>query len=125
HIAEMRLLARQHRTQAMSARLLATMASPAIVEGSRLTDTILPEVEMRRALGLDPAPSESKQPIPKQHSTFTLVELRVRKNGGSPFRFEHRSRSISTLAAQLEAEKAAREKGYEVWVVLDIRQVSS
>jgi hypothetical protein len=31
HIAEMRLLARQHRTQAMSARLLATMASPAIV----------------------------------------------------------------------------------------------
>ncbi len=54
-----------------------------------------------------------------------LVELSVRKNGGSPFRFEHRSRSISTLTAQLEAEKAAREKGYEVWVVLDIRQVSS
>lgn len=90
-----------------------------------MTDTKFTEVEMRRALGLDPAPSKSKQPIPKQHCTFTLVELSVRKNGGSPFRFEHRSRSISTLTAQLEAEKAAREKGYEVWVVLDIRQVSS
>ncbi len=90
-----------------------------------MTDTKLTEVEMRRALGLDLAPSESKRPRPKQHSTFMLVELSVRKNGGSPFRFEHRSRSISTLTAQLEAEKAAREKGYEVWVVLDIRQVSS
>ena len=88
-----------------------------------MTDTKLTEVEMRRALGLDSAPQ--KQPMPKQSSTFTLVELSVRKNGGSPFRFEHRSRSISTLTAQLEAEKAAREKGYEVWVVLDIRQVSS
>lgn len=88
-----------------------------------MTDTKLTEVEMRRALGLDPA--SPKQPIPKLCSTFTLVELSVRKNGGSPFRFEHRSRSISTLAAQLEAEKAAREKGYEVWVVLDIRQVST
>ena len=90
-----------------------------------MTDAKLTEVEMRRALGLDLAPSKSQQPIPKQHSTVTLAELSVRKNGGSPFRFEHRSRSISTLAAQLEAEKAAREKGYEVWVVLDIRQVSS
>ena len=34
-------------------------------------------------------------------------------------------RAISKLAGQLEAEKAAREKGYEVWVVLDIRQVST
>ena len=78
---------------------------------------------MRRALGLDSAPQ--KQPMPKPPSTFTLVDLSVRKNGGSPFRFEHRSRSISTLAAQLEAEKAAREKGFEVWVVLDIQQVST
>ena len=88
-----------------------------------MTDTKLTEAEMRRALGLDSAPQ--KQPMPKLSSTFTLVELSVRKNGGSPFRFEHRSRSISTLAAQLEAEKTAREKGYEVWVVLDIRQVST
>jgi hypothetical protein len=90
-----------------------------------LTDTTLTEVEMRRALGLDPAPSTLKPPVPKQHSTFTIVELSVRKNGGPPFRFEHSSRSISTLAAQLEAEKAARAKGYEVWVLLGIRQVSS
>ena len=88
-----------------------------------MTDSKLTEAEMRRALGLDSAPQ--KQPMPKPSSTFTLVELRVRKHGGSPFRFEHRSRSISTLAAKLEAEKAAREKGFEVWVVLDIQQVST
>ncbi|WP_330872751.1 hypothetical protein [Pseudomonas sp. MMS21 TM103] len=79
---------------------------------------------MRRALGLDPAPPKQAQSQPKPASSYTLVELSVRKNGGPPFRFEHRSRSISTLAAQLEAEKAARAKGYEVWVLLDIRQIS-
>ena len=80
---------------------------------------------MRHAFGLDEKPQ--KQPTPKSNpfSTYTLVELSVRKNGGAPFRFEHRSHSISTLTAQLEAEKAARDKGYEVWVVLDIRQVST
>lgn len=83
---------------------------------------------MRRALGLDPAPQKQPQPQPKSQPkpapSYTLVELSVRKNGGPTFRFEHRSRSISTLTAQLEAEKAARDKGYEVWVLLDIRQIS-
>lgn len=97
-----------------------------------MTETNLSEGEMRRALGLDPAlpkqpqsqsqsPSQSK---PKPASSYTLVELSVRKNGGPTFRFEHRSSSISTLTAQLEAEKSARAKGYEVWVLLDIRQIS-
>lgn len=95
-----------------------------------MTETNLSEGEMRRALGLDPAlpkqpQSQSQsQSKPKPASSYTLVELSVRKNGGPTFRFEHRSSSISTLTAQLEAEKSARAKGYEVWVLLDIRQIS-
>ncbi|MDM8349332.1 hypothetical protein P8H27_10520 [Pseudomonas sp. sp1636] len=88
-----------------------------------MTETNCLEGEMRRALGLDPIPPK-QQSQPKPPSSYTLVELSVRKNGGPPFRFEHRSHSISTLAAQLEAEKAARAKGYEVWVLLDIRQIT-
>ena len=92
----------------------------------RLTDTTLSETEMRQALGLDAAfiipTAKSVKPTPP--SNYTLVELRVRHNGSPPFRFEYRSRSISTLAAQLEAEKAARDQGYEVWVLLGIEQVS-
>lgn len=90
-----------------------------------MTDTDFSEAEMRRALGLDaaPVPATAKQAKTRQPATYTLVELSVRHNGGPPFRFEHRSRSISSLTAQLEAEKAARAKGYEVWVLLDIRQV--
>jgi len=42
----------------------------------------------------------------------------------SCLRFEHKSRSLSTLEAQLEAEKIVRKKGWEVWAVLDVRQVS-
>ncbi|WP_256573137.1 hypothetical protein [Pseudomonas sp. CC6-YY-74] len=93
-----------------------------------MTETNLSEGEMRRALGLDLAlpkqPQSQSQSKPKPASSYTLVELSVRKNGGPTFRFEHRSSSISTLTAQLEAEKSARAKGYEVWVLLDIRQIS-
>lgn len=90
-----------------------------------MTDTTVSEAEMRRAFGLDHIPQKQPTPKSKPFSTYTLVELSVREKGGPPFRFEHRSRSISTLTAQLEAEKTARDKGYEVWVVLDIRQVST
>lgn len=86
------------------------------------------EAEMRDALGLGPAvvpASVAAKVKGKQPKRYTLVELSVRKkSGGAPFRFEHRSSSISTLTAQLEAEKAARDKGLDVWVVLDIRQIS-
>lgn len=78
---------------------------------------------MREALGLAPAkaiPKKSKHP-----SSYILVELSVRKStGGTPFRYEHKSRSLSTLEARLEAEKAVRKKGLEVWAVLDVQQVS-
>lgn len=78
---------------------------------------------MRKALGLDPI-KPKKTPKPKLPTLYTLVELSVRKDGGLPFRFTHRSNSMFRFVAQQEAEKAARKKGYEVWVLLDIRQVS-
>jgi hypothetical protein len=81
------------------------------------------EAEMREALGLAPAkptPKKTKHPF-----SYILVELSVRKvTGGPPFRYEHKSRSLSTLEARLEAEKAVRKKGLEVWAVLDVRQIS-
>lgn len=84
------------------------------------------EAEMREALGLRPAPQKAAKTTAQASRPFphTIVELSVRKDGGKPFRFTHRSRSISRLTAQLEAEKAARKKGYEVWVLLDVRQCS-
>ncbi len=83
------------------------------------------EDEMRKALGLatspEPTKSRIKSPIPIR---YMLVELSVRKPGGGlPFRFEHKSRSMSSLEAQLEAEKAVRKEGLEVWAVLDIKQI--
>ncbi|TRX73662.1 hypothetical protein [Pseudomonas mangiferae] len=80
---------------------------------------------MREALGLTPAIAVAPKQKPRSRATYTLVELSVRKKtGGAPFRFQHRSSSISKLTAQLEAEKAARKKGLDVWVVLDIQQIS-
>lgn len=65
------------------------------------------------------ARTEASQPV-----RYTIVELSVRKDGaGLPLRFEHRSRSISKVTAQLEAEKEAKRQGYQVWALLDIRQI--
>jgi hypothetical protein len=85
------------------------------------------EAEMREALGL--GPSSPKESTPKERAkrstVYTLVELSVRqKTGGPAFRFEYRSSSISTLTAWLEAEKAVRQQGLEVWAVLDIHQIT-
>jgi hypothetical protein len=83
------------------------------------------EAEMREALGLSPsAPTQTTPPDKaKRARVYTLVELSVRKKTGGPaFRFEYRSGSISTLTAQLEAEKAVRQQGLDVWAVLDIHQ---
>ena len=85
------------------------------------------EAEMREALGLGPSSPKASTPQEKakQTAVYTLVELSVRQKTGSPaFRFEYRSRSISTLTARLEAEKAVRQQGLEVWAVLDIHQTT-
>ena len=90
---------------------------------------------MRAALGLAPSsPEKEAKPVatattvdkkPKRISSHTLVILSVRKpSGGPPFRFEYKSSSISTLAAQLEAEKAVRKQGLDIWALLDIQQIS-
>ncbi|MET1081000.1 MAG: hypothetical protein ABWY06_23545 [Pseudomonas sp.] len=83
------------------------------------------EADMRAALGLAPSKATPAKTINKRRSTYTLVELSVRHpSGGPPFRFEYKSSSISTLQAQLEAEKAVRKEGLETWALLDIRQIS-
>ena len=85
---------------------------------------IYSEEQMRKALGLaetrpKKARTEASQPV-----RYTIVELSVRKDGaGLPLRFEHRSRSISKVTAQLEAEKEAKRQVYQVWALLDIRQI--
>ena len=85
---------------------------------------IYSEEQMRKALGLaETRPkkvlTEASHPV-----RYNIVELSVRKGGaGLPLRFEYRSRSISKVTAQLEAEKEAKRQGYQVWALLDIRQI--
>lgn len=90
-----------------------------------MSNDVLLEREMRAALGLDrPVQSEPIAPAKKRPVRYTLVVLSVRKkNGGLPFRLEHRSSSISTLTAQIEAEQLIRKRNLDLWAVLDIRQI--
>lgn len=49
------------------------------------------------------------------------VVLSVRlRDGGLPFRFEYAAGTISRLAAECDAKKAAREAGLIVWAVIEI-----
>ena len=76
----------------------------------------------RTQAGLNPSSAKEKA---RRSTVYTLLELNVRqKTGGPAFRFEYRSCSISPLTARLEAEKAVRQQGLEVWAVLDIQQVT-
>ena len=85
------------------------------------------EADMRNALGLASSSQRASRPAKdnsQRPKRYTLVELSVRAQSGGPaFRFEHRSDSISTLEARIEAEQAARQQGLVVWVLLDIRQI--
>ena len=85
---------------------------------------IYSEEQMRKALGLSETRPKKVRTEASQPVRYTIVELSVRKGGaGLPLRFEHRSRSISKVTAQLEAEKEAKRQGYQVWALLDIRQI--
>lgn len=73
------------------------------------------EASMRRALGLAPKAKRAAYTPGKQ------VVLSVRKPHGGPVqRFTHKSASISAFEAQLQAERAARENGFEVWALISV-----
>jgi hypothetical protein len=87
----------------------------------------LTEIEMRRALGLEPDDKAVKDEIKKEKRVFphTLITYSVRRaDGGPTFKFEHKSRSISVDIAKLEAEKEIKRKGLVVWALLDVEQIS-
>jgi len=87
----------------------------------------LTENEMRQALGLELDDKAAKEEIKREKRIFphTLVTYSVRKaDGGSTFKFEFRSRSISVDIAKLEAEKEIKRQGLVVWTLLDVEQIS-
>lgn len=80
---------------------------------------------MRAALGLSEQGAPRKRaPVENPRMPKGLkVRLSVRKDGSGIVRpFEYLSRSISKLAAEIDAKKAARAKGWTVWAVLEIVQ---
>lgn len=51
------------------------------------------------------------------------VVLSVRRPGGGlPFRFEYAAGTISRLAAECDAKKAARDAGLIVWALIEITE---
>lgn len=76
------------------------------------------EAQMRIALGLE---SRSKA-VPIAITPGLTVLLSVREKwGGRVRRFVHKSNTLSSLQARIEAERVAREQGFIVWVLLDIQ----
>ena len=80
------------------------------------------DCRLNKQAGLNPSSPKEKA---RRSTVYTLVELSVRQKTGRPAsRSEYRSRSISTLTARFEAEKAVRQQGLEVWAMLDIQQIT-
>lgn len=77
------------------------------------------ERQMRESLGIAPQKSKAIREASNPMRGY-LVILSVRGEGGPAFRYEHHSRSLSRTDAILEAEKAARAKGFKPWVLLDV-----
>ncbi len=87
----------------------------------------LTENEMRRALGLEPVVTPVKEDVKKKRVELphTLITYSVRKASGGPaFKYQHKSRSISTDIAKLEAEQEIKRQGLVVWALLDVEQFS-
>jgi hypothetical protein len=79
--------------------------------------TTLTERDMRRALGLVP---ERSAPVAEAPSSMR-VTLSVRHpDGGLPFKYEHRSKTISRTLAVINAQRSAREQGLRVYALLDV-----
>lgn len=63
---------------------------------------------------------QGEQQRPSRVSGLPRVVLSVRlRDGGLPFRFEYAAGTISRLAAECDAKKAAREAGLIVWAVIE------
>lgn len=77
---------------------------------------------MRAALGLNSVDDVKRpKPAPRLRTPGLQVILSVREKwGGKARRFIHVAPTVSRLVAQIEAEKAARAKGLNVWAVIDI-----
>lgn len=76
------------------------------------------EQEMRRALFRQPR-VDAKQLLRTQEPGIKVV-LSVRRDGGLARRFEKVVKTLSRLAAEIEAKKAARAEGWTVWCVLEV-----
>lgn len=77
------------------------------------------------ALGL-PVPDTAKPRKPRpERLTGLRIKLSVRKRDssgapyGNPLVFEYQSQSPFRTTALLDAERAAREAGFEPWLILD------
>lgn len=75
------------------------------------------EAQMRRALGLNDAPKA--RPIAITPGLTVVLSVRE-KYGGPTLPFSHKTKTLSRLLAQMEAEQVARKQGYVVWALLDI-----
>lgn len=73
------------------------------------------ERSMARALGLAP----KAKTVGKTPSLRVILSVR-HQWGGNPLRFEHVEPTVSRLLAEVEACKAARAAGYQVWCTLEI-----
>jgi hypothetical protein len=62
---------------------------------------------------------------PKRHTVEAPGKMRVvlsvrHPDGGLPFRFEYRTRTVSTLDAEIRARAAARREGLRIHCTLEI-----
>lgn len=77
------------------------------------------EQELKRLIA-EAFPQKPKAQHRPTKAPKLTVELAVQHSwGGSRFKFQHTTTTISRFEAKLEAEKAARDKGYKVWWELD------
>lgn len=68
------------------------------------------------------------RPERQTHAIRVILSVRHRDAGGAPYgnpmRFTYIAKGeVSTLAAEVDARKKAREDGYVVWAVLDVTVV--
>ena len=76
------------------------------------------EKALGAALRGEPGQGEKQRPS-RLPGLRVVLSVRLR-DGGLPFRFEYAAGTISRLAAECDAKKAARDAGLIVWAVIEI-----